>query len=194
MTLKKLNLLRIEQSCRQTSKVVLCDAPTPVHTWQKARKLIQTIPLLKEAVLGEHADEYRKAMVTEINQLLRQRTWDHVDKASIPKGPDGKPRRVLPGAWAFKLMCLPDGTPLKFKARYCVRGDLQKEGIGYFYMYAPVVQWSTVCMVLSLSYSLQWMDHQTSRLYKPGRDTKRFLRSNRQGNESAAAVETFVWT
>ena len=38
---------------------------------------------------------------------------------------------------------LPDGSPLKFKARYCVHaGDLQTEGVDYFEMYLPVVQWS----------------------------------------------------
>ena len=37
---------------------------------------------------------------------------------------------------------LPDGSPLKFKARYCVHaGDLQTEGVNYFEMYLPVVQW-----------------------------------------------------
>ena len=87
--------------------MVSCDVLILAHTWRKARKVILIILLL----LGEHADEYRKAMVTEINQLLRQRTWDRVDRASIPNGPDGKPRKVLPGTWAFKLKRLLDGTP-----------------------------------------------------------------------------------
>ena len=46
---------------------------------------------------------------------------------------------ILKGTWAFKLKRRPDGTPFKLKARYCVRGDLQREGVDYFETYAPVV-------------------------------------------------------
>ena len=50
----------------------------------------------------------------------------------------------------FKLKRLPDGTPSKFKVRYCVRGDIQREGIDYFDTYALVVQWSTVRVLLTM--------------------------------------------
>jgi hypothetical protein len=45
---------------------------------------------------------------------------------------------------------LPDGTVLKFKARFCVRGDLQEEGVDYFETYAPVFEWFTVRMLLTM--------------------------------------------
>ena len=48
--------------------------------------------------------------------------------------------KVLKGIYALKLKRTHDGTPFKFKARYCVRGDLQIEGVDYFETYAPVVQ------------------------------------------------------
>ena len=149
---------RAELSTDLESGIMRCVDPRAYLA--KGKKSDPDNPSFNEAMLGEHADEYRKAMVTEINQLLRQRTWDRVDRASIPNGPDGKPRRVLPGTWAFKLKRLPDGTPLKFKARYCVRGDLQKEGIDYFDTYAPVVQWSTIRMVLSLILHNGWTTKQ----------------------------------
>ena len=62
--------------------------------------------------------------------------------------------------WVFKLKRFPDGTPHKFKARYCVRGDLQTEGVDYFDTYAPVVQWSTVRMLLTLILSNGWTTKQ----------------------------------
>jgi len=34
---------------------------------------------------------------------------------------------VIKSTWAFKLNLLPDRIPSKFKAIFCVRGDLQKE-------------------------------------------------------------------
>ena len=58
---------------------------------------------------------------------------------------------VLPGTWSFKCKRKPDWKVRKFKARYCVRGDIQKR----LYpkpldLYYPVVQWATVRLMLIL--------------------------------------------
>ena len=55
-----------------------------------------------------------------IEQLAKQKTWEQVNCNNIPTGPDGKHRRVIKGTWAFKLKRLPDGSPLKYKAIYCM--------------------------------------------------------------------------
>lgn len=44
-----------------------------------------------------------------------------------------------------------DGTPTKYKARFCVRGDMEIKGVDYFESYSPVVQWSTVRLLLIMS-------------------------------------------
>ncbi len=44
----------------------------------------------------------------------------------------------------------PNGTVKKFKARFCANGDQQLEGIDFFETYAPVMQWTTVCLMLIL--------------------------------------------
>ena len=44
----------------------------------------------------------------------------------------------------------PDGVVKKFKARFCARGDQQLEGVDFFETYAPVVQWTTVRLMLIL--------------------------------------------
>jgi Reverse transcriptase (RNA-dependent DNA polymerase) len=48
-------------------------------------------------------------------------------------------------------MLYPDGTVRKLKARFCVRGDRQLEGVDYFDTFAPVVNWITVRLMLVLS-------------------------------------------
>jgi len=53
--------------------------------------------------------------------------------------------KILPGTWVFHRKITPDGTVQKFKARYCVRDDLQE---GDFNTYAPLVAWSTVRLFL----------------------------------------------
>ena len=117
-------------------------------------------PTYNEALTGVHASEYESAMVKEINQLMLQKTWTPISREKVPLDKNNKVRPILKGTWAFKLKRLPDGTPLKFKARYCVRGDLQREGVDYFETYAPVVQWSTVRLLLTLILSNNWTTKQ----------------------------------
>ena len=57
---------------------------------------------------------------------------------------------VIDSISAFKLKRFPDGLIKKFKARFCARGDQQLEGIDFFETYTPVVQWTTVRMMLIL--------------------------------------------
>jgi hypothetical protein len=44
--------------------------------------------------------------------------------------------KILPGTWAYRCKRSPDGKIKKYKARYCVRGDLQE---GVFNTYSPLV-------------------------------------------------------
>jgi hypothetical protein len=117
-------------------------------------------PSYTEAMSGDDAEFYITAMQQEILALLRQRTWTRVAREEVPPNPDGTARKILKGTWAFKLKRLPDGTPLKYKARYCCRGDMQTEGVDYFDTYAPVVQWSTIRLVLTLALQHGWSTRQ----------------------------------
>ena len=67
--------------------------------------------------------------------------------------------------WAFKSTRLPDGTPYCFKARFCARGDLQKEGVDFFDAYAPVERWSTIRLLLSTVLTEGWATQQVDYTY-----------------------------
>jgi hypothetical protein len=56
--------------------------------------------------------------------------------------------KILPGMWAYRRKGLPDGEIKKYKARYCVRGDLQE---GVFNTYSPLVLWSMVRVLLAFT-------------------------------------------
>jgi hypothetical protein len=58
---------------------------------------------------------------------------------------------VLPSTWAFKCKRFPDGRVRKLKARFCVRGGCQIDGIDVFDTYAPVVAWQTIRLMMILS-------------------------------------------
>lgn len=105
-----------------------------------------------QAMNGPNANEYIEAMKIEIDALVAQHTWD-----SVPRPSD---RPVLASTWAFKLKRLPDGTPYRYKARFCARGDLQTEGVDFFETYAPVVQWSTIRLLLSTVLTEGWTTRQ----------------------------------
>jgi len=105
-------------------------------------------PNYTEAVYGEYSAEFQQAMIDEITALEKYKTWTVVKKTQVPEGAN-----VLHGTWAFRIKRLPDGTLRKHKARFCARGDKQIAGVDYFDKYAPVVQWSTVRMMLCIAAS-----------------------------------------
>ena len=53
--------------------------------------------------------------------------------------------------WSFKRKRHPDGTLDKYKARLCCHGGQQQWGVNYWDTYAPVVSWSSVRILMTLS-------------------------------------------
>ena len=116
----------------------LLDCTNPIVYAALARKLDPDNPGYHQAMVSDDSDAFKEAIVVEIKALTSKKTWTLVPRSSL----SGK--NVLPGTWAFKRKLFPDGRLRKCKARFCVRGDMQIEGVDYFETYAPVVQWSTL--------------------------------------------------
>ena len=68
--------------------------------------------------------------------------------------------KVLPSMWTFKIKRFPDGSVKKFKAHFCVCRNKQTEGVYFFETWAPVVQWSTIRTILTLTIKLKWVSTQ----------------------------------
>jgi len=68
-----------------------------------------------------HAEDWKKAIHTEIEALLQNSTFDLQDKL-MPFG-----TKPISTKWVFKVKILPDNTT-KFKARLVVRGFEAVEG------------------------------------------------------------------
>ncbi len=116
---------------------------TAVHPFflkAKSEASKQDNPNWHQAMNRPFADEYWKAAEKEIITLEGMGAWDVVEHNM----------NVMNGTWAFKCKLFPNGTVKKFKACFCVCGDQQLEGIDFFETYAPVVQWTTVCLMLIL--------------------------------------------
>jgi len=113
------------------------------------------LPTFQEAMRGPYAEEFKKAMAKEVEELEQHDTWDEVPESSVPDGAN-----VLPGTWVFRIMRYPDGRLRKIKAKLCVRGDKQLEGVDYFEQYAPVVKWSAVRLFLAITLQQGWVTRQ----------------------------------
>ena len=105
-------------------------------------------PTFHQALSGLEADKYIEAMKEEITNLKRMNTWILVDREPQMK--------VLKGTWAFRLKRTPDGVAYRHRSRFCVRGDQQEYGVNYFETFAPVVQWSTIRLLLILILTNRW--------------------------------------
>ena len=112
------------------SGIMNCQDPR-AYTARTKKAFDPDTPNWHEAMHGPEAEHYIDAMKKEISQLMKIKTWKAIPRADVPKTSDGKPRTILKGIWAFKLKRLPDGTALKYKARYCCRGELQTQGVDF---------------------------------------------------------------
>jgi hypothetical protein len=122
--------------------------PFPIPSFLKARA-VKDPDLLSfdEAMKSKDKDKWLAAAQIEIDALEAKRTWKEVPMANARA-------KIIPGTWIFRMKRDPSGAIRKYKARYCVRGDLEEDnGEDNF---APVVSWSTVRLFLVLCCILGW--------------------------------------
>ena len=102
--------------------------------------------------------EFAKAMEKEVSSLFDEQIWKMVPReemtrhyASERKLGKSIKREQIMMIWSFKRKRHPDGTLDKHKARLCCHGGQQQWGVNYWDTYAPVVSWSSVRILMTLS-------------------------------------------
>ena len=100
-------------------------------------------PNFEQATNGPYREQFWKAMEVELNTLKKMNVWTEVDRQPW--------MNVLPGVWAYRVKRLPGGEIKKWKARFCCGGHRQIENVDYFDTWAPLVNWTTVRLLLILS-------------------------------------------
>ena len=98
-----------------------------------------------DAMRQPDREEFIKAMVKELKDHHENKHWKLVLRSSIG---DAKTVKAI---WAFKRKRRPDGSILKYKARLNAHGGMQIYGETYWDTYAPVVNWISIRMMLTLS-------------------------------------------
>ncbi len=154
-----------------TRRELICNWVHPFFLKAKSKASKEDNPNWKQAMNGPFSAEYWKAAVKEFDTLQGMDAWDIVDRTDD--------MNVIDSIWAFKCKRYPDGLIKKFKARFCARGDQQLEGIDFFETYAPVVQWTTVRLLLILEILLNLKSKQgdvtAAFLHAPLEDEKVFV-------------------
>lgn len=111
-----------------------------------------------EALKSKESKKWIKVMEEEFDSLVKNKTWILVDKV--------KNQRVVSCRWIFKRK---EVAGVRYKARLIAGGFLQREGIDYNEIYAPVVKHKTIRLILSMvahyDMELEQLDVKTAFLY-----------------------------
>jgi len=119
-----------------------------IHPFAFAAKQVDSDTLtLAQAMKQPDKVDFIRAMAKEINDHQSRNHWKVVHRSTI-EDPVNKP---LPAVWSMRRKRRYDRTVYKHKARLCVGGHRQQEGINFYDTYSPVVQWMTVRLLLILS-------------------------------------------
>ena len=106
----------------------------------------------KEVLKHPNKLDYLRAMELELNNLIKNNTWTLVSR------PKSQP--VLKGRWVLNKKYKANGTLDKYKARWVVKGFLQKYGINYKETFANNTKPSTYRLLLAIAAYLDWEIYQ----------------------------------
>ncbi|CAI7791597.1 unnamed protein product [Closterium sp. NIES-53] len=107
---------------------------------------------LKEALESSDAEEWKKAMESELKSIEENDTWELVE---LPEG-----RKAITSKWLFKIKSDADGKIERYKSRLVVKGYQQKEKVDYKELFAPVVKPTTLRTLLAGAAIKGWVVKQ----------------------------------
>ncbi|CAI7857702.1 unnamed protein product [Closterium sp. NIES-53] len=107
---------------------------------------------LKEALESSDAEEWKKAMESELKSIEDNGTWELVE---LPEG-----RKAIMSKWLFKIKSDADGKIEHYKSRLVAKGYQQKEKVYYKELFAPVVKPTTLRTLLAGAAIKEWVVKQ----------------------------------
>ncbi|CAI7834779.1 unnamed protein product [Closterium sp. NIES-53] len=107
---------------------------------------------LKEALESSDAEEWRKAMESELKSIEENGTWELVE---LPEG-----RKAITSKLLFKIKSDANGNIERYKSRLVAKGYQQKEKVDYKELFAPVVKPTTLRTLLAGAAIKGWVVKQ----------------------------------
>lgn len=123
------------------------------HCAVAAKEDLVHLALLADAEPIDFEDAIKKeiwqdAMKEELRSIEKNHTWELV---KLP--PNKQPIAVR---WVYKQKLKPDGSIAKHKARLVAKGFLQRAGLDYNEVFAPVARIETIRLVIALASMRSW--------------------------------------
>jgi hypothetical protein len=100
-----------------------------------------------EAMKQTDRDEFVSAMEKEVSDHVQREHWKVYSRSEMRQ--TGYTGRVIMAVWSFKR-----------KARLCAHGGQTEKGVHYDASYSPVVSWTTIRLLLTLTLVLGWYTRQ----------------------------------
>ncbi|CAI7846838.1 unnamed protein product [Closterium sp. NIES-54] len=107
---------------------------------------------LKEVLESSDADEWKKAMESELKSIEENGTWELVE---LPEG-----RKAITSKWLFKIKSDANGKIERYKSRLVAKGYQQKEKVDYKELFSPVVKPTTLRTLLAGAAIKGWVVKQ----------------------------------
>jgi hypothetical protein len=95
---------------------------------------------------------WKGAMKEELAAIEENKTWELCD---LPKG-----KKPIGLKWVYKLKKNPSGEIVKHKARLVAKGYVQRQGIDFEEVFAPVARLESVRLLIAMASQLDWKIHQ----------------------------------
>ncbi|CAH9074982.1 unnamed protein product [Cuscuta epithymum] len=95
--------------------------------------------------------EWQDAMEREMEAIEKNKTWTLTD---LPSG-----HKPIGLKWVFKLKKDSEGNVIKHKARLVAKGYVQRRGIDFEEVFAPVARLDTIRMLIALAAHREWKIH-----------------------------------
>lgn len=112
--------------------------------------MAESEPVNEEEALSD--PKWICAMKEELESIEKKGTWELVD---LPLG-----KKPIGVRWVYKVKANPKGEVIKHKARLVAKGFLQREGIDYEEVFAPVARLETIRLVVGIAHNNNWMVYQ----------------------------------
>ena len=86
------------------------------------------------------AIEFERVIVKEIHDHCNRKHWEISKRNKVPSTCE-----VLPSVWSMKRKRdLITRQPIKYKARFNIRGGKQEYGVNFCNTFSPVITWTTL--------------------------------------------------